>query len=76
MKRVTIATAVLLGLCAISACTEKPQTIGQRKGDTAPYEGPSTAFTAGKWKAGDETAWESQLRTRSHGQDDYSRAPS
>lgn len=72
--RIAIALAVVL---ALGACSEKPQVAGQRNGgDVRASDGPSTPYTAGKWKAGDHGAWETQLRTRSQGQDDYSRAPS
>jgi major membrane immunogen (membrane-anchored lipoprotein) len=65
-----LASLVLLG-----ACGEKPQTLGGVKSDAAPYTGVGESqYVAPGWKAGDKTAWEQQLRARSQGQNDYSRA--
>ncbi len=74
MRTVTLcATICLLGL---AACSEKPQTAGAaRKTDAAAYTGASAAYTAAGFKAGDKTAWESQIRQRNQGQNEYSRAP-
>jgi len=66
-----LAAAVLL-----SACAEKPQTAGTKKFDAKPWEGaPGSAYVAAGWKAGDQAAWEAHMKTRSQGQDEYSRAP-
>jgi hypothetical protein len=62
-------------LCALAACTEKPQTItsGNRP-DVQAFQGPTTSFTAAGWKAGDKTSWEQQLKTRAqNGQNDYTK---
>ena len=67
---VLIATAVAL----LSACGEKPQTVGSPKSDTPAYTGTGSGFTAPGWKVGDKTAWEQQLRARQqNSQNDYSR---
>lgn len=71
MKQVLwiIALAALL-----SACGEKPQTLGTGKQDAPPYEGTGKAFAAGGWKQGDKASWESQLKARAQNtQNDYSR---
>ena len=65
-----LATALLM-----SACAEKAQTAATKKFDTKPWEGAQPAFTAAGWKAGDQASWEEQLKTRSQGQNEYSRAP-
>ena len=65
-----LASALLL-----SACAEKPQTAATKKLDTLPWDGSQTAFAAPGWKAGDRASWEEQLKTRSQGQNEYSRAP-
>lgn len=58
----------------VSACGEKPQTLGAGKQDAAPYEGTGKAFAVGGWKQGDKAGWESQLKARTQqGQNDYSR---
>ncbi len=75
MSRLTIGAGLLLSL-AFAACSEKPQTIGQRKADGPPADGPTTAYTAGNWKAGDAAGWEAQMRIRAQGQNEYSRTGS
>ena len=71
----------LLGLLAaaalLSACTEKPQTAATRQVDTKPWQGLAAGQRADAgWKAGDQAAWEEQLRTRAQrGQNEYTRAP-
>ncbi len=67
-------TAVVLAASVLLvACTEKPQTT-VRKADVSPYAGNTGTHTAAGWKAGDATSWEAQLKTRSQGQNEYSRA--
>lgn len=64
----TVSAAVLL-----AACGDKPQTLNKRKSDAPAHAGAQAAYTAGNWTAGDAAAWESQLKTRSQGQNEYSR---
>jgi hypothetical protein len=64
----TVCAAVLL-----AACGDKPQTLSKPKSDSPAYAGAQAAYTAGTWKAGDSAAWEAQLKTRSQGQNEYSR---
>ena len=73
MKLIAIfcATAVCLGL---AACSEKPQTAGTRKADTAAFTTAKGSFTASGWKSGDQVSWERQLATRAQaGQNEYNR---
>jgi hypothetical protein len=66
-----------LALAALTACGEK--TSGAvKKSDVPAFQGSTgaSAYVADGWKAGDQTAWEQQLRTRTQGQNEYSRAPS
>jgi len=67
---VALAAVVLLTGC------EKPQVSQptQRKPDVAAYQGTDNAFADTSWKRGDAAAWEEQLRKRSQGQNEYSRA--
>jgi hypothetical protein len=55
------------------ACAEKPQTAGQRSA-TQPWDATATGFTAPGFKTGDAEAWETQMRRRAQGQNEYSRA--
>ena len=66
-----LALATLL----LGACGDKPQTAATRKADGRPWESAQTAYTATGWTAGDKASWEQQLRQRSQGQNEYSRAP-
>ncbi|RVU46356.1 hypothetical protein [Rubrivivax rivuli] len=75
MRAAWMSVAALAAAVALSACTEKPQTSGQRKSDQAPYATANSSNTAGTWKEGDSKAWERQLSTRAqNGQNEYSRA--
>lgn len=68
---------LLLSLCAVAltACTEKDQTLGTKK-DGVAYAGTANGFSAPGWKAGDKTSWEQQLRTRGqYGMNDHGRVP-
>ena len=58
----------------LSACGEKPQTLGAGKQDSEPYVGISKAFADPGWKQRDKACWESHLKARmQQGQNDYSR---
>jgi hypothetical protein len=70
-------TALLLSCAALAlaACGEK--TAGAaKKADVPAWQGSTgaSAYGASGWKAGDQAAWEQQLRTRTQGQNEYSRA--
>ena len=67
--------AMMATVLALAACSEKPQTAATHKSDGQPWDGAQTAFSAKGWQAGDKAAWEQQLRNRSQGQNEYSRAP-
>jgi len=57
----------------LSACGEKPQTLGTGK-DASSYTGTGKAFVAGGWKQGDKASWESQLKARGQNtQNEYSK---
>lgn len=61
-------------IACVSACGEKPQTVGTPKSDTPAYTGTGSAFMVPGWKAGDKTAWEQHLKARQqNSQNDYSR---
>ena len=71
MKKIILATAIV---CLASACSEKPQSAGGMKGDTAPYTGTGKAYAETNWKQGDKTSWESALKVRAqNGQNDYTK---
>jgi uncharacterized lipoprotein YehR (DUF1307 family) len=70
-----MATAVAV---ALAGCGEKAQTLGPssaKKSDAKAWEGVTAGneFSAGGYKAGDKTAWETQLKARAErGQNEYS----
>ena len=79
MKLASLAIAIG-AVVLLAACGEKPQGIGGVKHDSpsfngtgsAAYTGPTSAFAAPGWKAGDKASWEQQLRSRAqNGQNDY-----
>jgi hypothetical protein len=74
VKRRAVTAALLLTCLALGACTEKPQTTTVRKPDVSPSMGNTGTDTAAGWKAGDAPSWEAQLKARSQGQNEYSRA--
>ncbi len=71
-------TALLLccAAFALAACGEK--TAGAvKKSDVPAFQGSTgaSAYVANGWKAGDQAAWEQQLRNRTQGQNEYARTP-
>ncbi|MDO9074638.1 MAG: hypothetical protein Q7U73_15370 [Rubrivivax sp.] len=61
---------------ALSACAEKPQTVGTRTVGEPAFAGTGGgAYTDGAWKAGDQTSWEEHMRNRTQsGQNEYVRS--
>ena len=57
----------------VAGCGEKPQSAGTRKADAAPSQGAVVAYTASGWKQGDATSWETHLKKRADGQNEYTR---
>lgn len=76
MMRYSVTVLTLTVLTALTACGDKPQTLGTPKQDAAPYTGTGVAaFTASGWKSGDKTSWEQHLKARMlNSQNDYSKA--
>ena len=75
MKLPMACLAALLGAALLGGCAEKPQTAATKKSDGKAWDSAPTAYTALGWKGGDQASWEQQLRNRSQGQNEYSRAP-
>ncbi len=71
IQRLVIVAALA---AALAACGEKPQTAATKKSDGKPWEGAQNSFVAQGWKAGDKDSWDAQMRTRSQGQNEYSRS--
>lgn len=75
LRLLTVVGVSVLGVSALTACGEKPQTGTGIRSDVAAYQGTGSNFTQPGWKAGDKTSWEQQLRSRQlYGQNEYSRS--
>lgn len=68
MRALVIAVGLVV---ALGAC-EKAQTASTRKSDTKAWDAAQNPFVAPGWKAGDQASWESQIRNRTAGQNEYS----
>ena len=75
MKRIVVVIAAAAGLVAVTACTERPQTLDSGvKVDTQPFQGTGMAYALPGWKQGDKVSWEQHLKVRTqNGQNDYTR---
>jgi hypothetical protein len=78
MMRGTIALLMVSAVAVLLAgCGEKAQTLNSssaKKADAKAWEGVTVGneFSAGGYKAGDKTAWETQLKARAErGQNEY-----
>ena len=70
MRHILLISAIVL----LSACGDKPQSMGGVKSDVAPYQGVDNKFAAPGWKAGDKTSWEQALKARTQNtQNEYTR---
>ena len=74
MMRFSLLVLTAAAVAALSACGDKPQSMGGVKSDVAPYQGVDNKFAAPGWKAGDKTSWEQALKARTQNtQNEYSR---
>jgi len=79
--KVLLAGVIVLATSLVTGCGERSQVVAyesgkyQGKTDTRPWENsPGAAlYTTSKWTGGDKTSWETALRTRNQGQNEYSR---
>ena len=74
MRSALLWACVALAIGA-AGCTEKPQTKTLGSTDAASYKGTAGPYNAPGWKAGDQTSWDEQMRSRTqYGQNEYSRS--
>ena len=74
MIRPVLLTAVAAAFAFLTACGDKPQSMGGVKSDVAPFQGVNTPYAAPGWKVGDKTSWEQGLKARAQNtQNEYSR---
>ena len=74
MTRLVLLIPVLAALAGLSACGDKPQTMGGNKGHVAAFEGAKNQFVEPGWTAGDKNSWEQGLKARLRNtQNEYSK---
>jgi len=74
MKRLAMLACVMAVFAALSACSEKPQTLSGTRSDTAAFQGTDNAFAAPGWTKGDKASWEQGLKARmQNGQNEYTK---
>jgi hypothetical protein len=73
MRGPVLALSAAVLCLGLSACGDKPQTATARKGDAAPSQGGTSQSVAQGWKAGDATSWDTHIKTRTQGQNEYAR---
>jgi hypothetical protein len=79
--KVLVTGAVVLLANLVSGCGERSQVVVYKSGkyqgktDSNPWDSAPGAslYTPSKWTAGDKTSWETAIRTRSRGQNEYNR---
>jgi ABC-type phosphate transport system substrate-binding protein len=73
--RTTTALVMCAAVFGLAACGEKTSE-AVKKSDVPAYQGSTAqaAYSANGWKAGDQAAWDQQLRTRTQGQNEYARS--
>ncbi len=75
---IKLLSAAVLAL-ALTGCGEKSQDLAKGAAgssvtrDTRAYDGEGSKYAISTFKRGDKTAWETHMKTRIQGQDEYSR---
>ena len=80
-RSLVVAGLAVVLAAGFSACGEREQVIVYKQGkyqgkpDTKPWENApvSSLYTTSKWNAGDKTSWESAMKMRNLGQNEYTR---
>ncbi len=81
-RTLIVAAVAAFAVGLVSGCGERSQVVAYKSGkyqgktDTRPWDNePGAApYTTSKWTGGDKTSWETAIRTRSQGQNEYNRA--
>jgi len=75
MTRTFVICALAAAMTALVGCGETEQTAkpATKKSDGKPWEASDSAFVAPGWKAGDQAAWDEQLRNRAQAQNEYAK---
>jgi hypothetical protein len=80
--KLLLAGAALFAVFGLSGCGESDQVVvyeqGKYKGksDTKPWENEpgGSLYTTSRWNKGDKASWETALKARNQGQNEYTRA--
>ncbi len=80
-RKLFLASAALVVALGASACGERDQVIVYKQGkyqgkpDSKPWDNDPAAslYTSSKWTKGDKASWESAVKTRNLGQNEYAR---
>jgi DMSO/TMAO reductase YedYZ molybdopterin-dependent catalytic subunit len=80
-RLITTAAAVLATALLLPACGERSQAEPARvkKADakaSVGAAGEAKVYTAAGWTPGDDASWQNQIRSRTQGQNEYSRSTS
>ena len=75
--RASVLIVMLAAVAGLTACGDKPQTLGGMRSDIAPFQGVENKYAAPGWKTGDKASWEQALKARAHNtQNEYSKTTS
>jgi ABC-type glycerol-3-phosphate transport system substrate-binding protein len=82
MKAFVLTAAALIAATGLAACGERDQVVVYKQGkyqgkpDTLPWDNDPKAslHTTSTWTKGDQTSWESAIRTRNLYQNELTRA--
>ena len=80
-RRIALLAAAIASICAAGCMEVEQNSTGQKQGkyqgkpDGKSWENDPLAAGAGnvKWTKGDRTSWETQIKTRNDGQNEYKR---
>ena len=80
-SRCLLAAAAVLAVLGLSGCGESEQVVVYKQGkyqgkpDTKPWENEpgGSVYTTSKWSKGDKTSWETAIKSRNQGQNEYTR---
>ena len=77
MMRLAVLAVLLPAVAGLTACGEKPQTLGGTRSDVAAFQGADNKFVAPGWKPGDKSSWEQGLKARGQNtQNEYTKTGS
>jgi hypothetical protein len=70
---------LLIAVLGLAACGEREQVVVYKQGkyqgkpDGQPWDSAPPAYGSAKWTQGDRASWETQIKSRNDGQNEYKR---